>query len=511
MDKTGKRILFAVIAIFVLAINNNAYAVEPQIAAGDYHTVAIKSDGTLWAWGYNWYGQLGDNTTTNRLSPVKIQYTLTVTKTGTGSGVVTSSPVGIDCGLDCSEVYYGTNVTLTATPSAGSIFTGWSGNADCSDGVVTMNADKTCTATFMSQYTLTVTKSGTGSGVVTSSSWDIDCGFSCSAAYYSGTNETLTATPDTGSIFTGWSGDADCSDGQVTMNADKTCTATFMSQYTLSVTKSGTGSGMVISSPAGIDCGADCSEMYSEGTSATLYIAPSAGSTFIGWSGDADCSDGQVTMDASKTCTAAFDLYNPATQPLYVVWADDTYGNSEIFLKKSIDGGANWTFQRLTNNSGSSSAPSVAVNGSNIYVVWADDTYGNYEIFLKRSIDGGATWQFHRLSNNSGISQKPILTIDGNNVYVLWEDDSYGNYEIFLKRSIDGGATWQFQRLSNNSGISQKPILTIDGNNVYVLWEDDTYGNYEIFLKKSTDNGATWTFTRVTNNTGASVSPVMGR
>jgi alpha-tubulin suppressor-like RCC1 family protein len=43
-----------------------------QIAAGDYHTVALKSDGTFWAWGANFYGQLGDGTTVDKLSPVRI-------------------------------------------------------------------------------------------------------------------------------------------------------------------------------------------------------------------------------------------------------------------------------------------------------------------------------------------------------------------------------------------------------------------------------------------------------
>ena len=42
------------------------------VAAGDAHTVAIKSDNTLWAWGYNGTGQLGDNTTSNRLTPVQV-------------------------------------------------------------------------------------------------------------------------------------------------------------------------------------------------------------------------------------------------------------------------------------------------------------------------------------------------------------------------------------------------------------------------------------------------------
>ncbi|MDH4138922.1 MAG: hypothetical protein OEW09_19730, partial [Anaerolineae bacterium] len=74
---------------------------------------------------------------------------LTVNKAGTGTGTVTSDPAGINCGADCTEGYSDlTSVTLTATAAAGSTFAGWSGDADCSDGQVTMNADKTCTATF---------------------------------------------------------------------------------------------------------------------------------------------------------------------------------------------------------------------------------------------------------------------------------------------------------------------------------------------------------------------------
>jgi alpha-tubulin suppressor-like RCC1 family protein len=43
-----------------------------SISASYYHTIAIKTDGTLWAWGYNGNGQLGDGTTTQRNSPVQI-------------------------------------------------------------------------------------------------------------------------------------------------------------------------------------------------------------------------------------------------------------------------------------------------------------------------------------------------------------------------------------------------------------------------------------------------------
>jgi hypothetical protein len=80
------------------------------------------------------------------------QFDLSVALAGNGSGNVGSSPAGITCGVDCNEPYnVGTTVTLTATPDASSIFTGWSGDCSGTDSTVTviMDTDKTCTATFI--------------------------------------------------------------------------------------------------------------------------------------------------------------------------------------------------------------------------------------------------------------------------------------------------------------------------------------------------------------------------
>ena len=249
-------------------------------------------------------------------------FTLTVMLAGTGGGTVASSPTGINCGVDCTEDYAeGTTVTLTPTSNAGSVFAGWTGDGDCNDGSVTMDADRSCTANFdtstVPTNNLTVTRSGTGAGTITSNPTGISCGVACSADYAEGTVVTLTPTANAGSMFAGWSGDADCGDGQVTMNAARTCTATFdlnpLATFTLTVSKTGTGSGTVTTSPAGINCGADCTESYDEGTPVTLIPAPASGSTFAGWSGDADCTDGNVTMNAARSCTATFDLIPPNT------------------------------------------------------------------------------------------------------------------------------------------------------------------------------------------------------
>ncbi|HYN35955.1 MAG TPA: hypothetical protein VEV82_03170 [Actinomycetota bacterium] len=83
---------------------------------------------------------------------------LSVSTTGTGSGAVSSSPGGIDCGSDCTEVYEnGTSVTLTASPAGNSKFSGWSGSCSGSGTCQkTMNGERAVTALFKRRTTTTL-------------------------------------------------------------------------------------------------------------------------------------------------------------------------------------------------------------------------------------------------------------------------------------------------------------------------------------------------------------------
>ena len=154
-----------------------------------------------------------------------------MTTAGTGSGRVTSSPIGIDCGVDCSESYQsGTTVTLTGVPAPNSLFSGWSGAcsgvASCS---VTLTADRSVTATFTAGTTYTLTVGMTGSGYVQSNPGGINCGADCSEPYASGTSVTLTASPLPGYNFEGWSGGGCSGTGPctITLNANASVTANF--------------------------------------------------------------------------------------------------------------------------------------------------------------------------------------------------------------------------------------------------------------------------------------------
>ena len=76
--------------------------------------------------------------------------------------------------------------------------------------------------------------------------------------------------------------------------------------YTLLVKTVGDGTGNVMSQPAGISCGDQCTADYESGTTVLLAATPADDSSFLGWEGD--CNNGQVVMDDHKSCTAAFTL-----------------------------------------------------------------------------------------------------------------------------------------------------------------------------------------------------------
>ncbi len=243
------------------------------------------------------------------------QHSLTVERLGSGSGTVTSDPAGIQCGSDCSQSYdEGATVTLTATPASGSEFAGWSGSSACPS--VTMNGDRTCRATFQltssPTHVLTVSRTGSGSGTVTSSPSGISCGSTCSAAFAEDTNVVLTPSPSSGSLFVGWSGDAECQGGEVRMSAARSCTARFDTATTtvrLGITFGGNGRGRIVSHPSAINChrdsGGTCSGSFARGDEVLLEAVPDAGYVFDRWRGDAQCAP-RFTISSATSCKAFF-------------------------------------------------------------------------------------------------------------------------------------------------------------------------------------------------------------
>ena len=256
----------------------------------------------------------GGGSSASASSPAQIQ--LSVKAAGAGAGVVSSSPGGINCGSSCTANFSsGTQVTLTASAMANSFFSGWSGACSGSGTcTMTLTTNESVTATFSDSPVLTVSRSGTGQGTVTSNPSGINCGSTCSASFNPATQVTLTATPGANSTFAAWAGACSGSNPTctVTLNASQQVTAIFdvaQNNPTLSVVISGNGS--VASNPGGINCPSTCNANFKSGTLVTLIETPAAGSYFVGWSGGG-CSGSNptcsLTLTANQQVTATFNV-----------------------------------------------------------------------------------------------------------------------------------------------------------------------------------------------------------
>lgn len=133
------------------------------------NSVAATLDDCLSAAAYSSYFQFTTNRVIDR-AQVSIRKVLTVSRTGSGSGAVTSAPAGIDCGADCSHAFEsGSVVDLSAAAAAGSTFAGWSGGGCSGTGVctVTMDAATSVEATFTADDPSGTGGSGDGGGATT--------------------------------------------------------------------------------------------------------------------------------------------------------------------------------------------------------------------------------------------------------------------------------------------------------------------------------------------------------
>jgi photosystem II stability/assembly factor-like uncharacterized protein len=176
---------------------------------------------------------------------------------------------------------------------------------------------------------LTVSKSGNGSGTVTSSIGGINCGSTCQASITKDTSVTLTAVAATGSVFAGWTGGgcAGTSTCTVTMTANVTITAVFVlnssPSFAVTVSVKGSAGGTVTSNPAGItNCTAMCSASYISGTPLLLTATSSAGTTFKQWGG--------ACGGAATTCTVTVDAVKSVTATFSKIFTDGSGANETI-------------------------------------------------------------------------------------------------------------------------------------------------------------------------------------
>jgi uncharacterized repeat protein (TIGR02543 family) len=249
--------------------------------------------------GYSFTGWTGDGVTDPNASTTTVS--MTEARTLSASFSINSYELSLQGGVGGSvsgsgTFDHGSTPTITATPNTGYSFSGWTGDGvsdpNASTTTVSMNEARTLSASFsINSYELSL-QGGVGGSVSGSGTFD------------HGSTPTITATPNTGYSFSGWTGDGvsdpNASTTTVSMNEARTLSASFsINSYDLTLVDALGGS-------------VSGSGTFDHGSTPTISATPNTGYSFSGWTGDGvsdpNASTTTVSMNEARTLSASFSI-----------------------------------------------------------------------------------------------------------------------------------------------------------------------------------------------------------
>ncbi len=248
-------------------------------------------------------------------------------------------------------------------------------------------------------------------------------------SYPYGTVVTLTAVPDSGWQFDGWSGalSGTVNPATITMDDDKTVTATFseivVTQYTL--TTSTVGSGSISLNPTG--------GTYPEGTVVTVTAAADSGWQFDNWSGalSGSVNPTTITMDGNKSVTANFSE----------VTITYTVGNTSVFGTSTTTANRRAMPFTMPENGTISSVTMYHTGGSGNMILGVYDGEGlpanRLGVTASTVVNGSTDWQTINLTS-------PCYVAGGTTVWLAWVYESNPGiyYESGSPGRADAGEGW---------------------------------------------------------------------
>jgi uncharacterized repeat protein (TIGR02543 family) len=384
----------------------------------------------------------------------RMQYQLTVTS-------AYGSPTGQGWYNAGSTANFG--VTTPASGGAGTqyVFTGWTGSGSGSyigsnaSSSVTMNNPITETASWKTQYQLTVTSArGTPSG----SGW-YDAG---GTANFSVTPTTVSGGTGTQYVYTSWTGTGSGSytgsvvSSSVTMNNPITETASWKTQYYLTTSENPDAGGNITPAPPG--------GWYDSGAAVGVDATVNGGYQWAGWTGNltGTTKPTTVTMSSPKTVTANFAniqitiATNPAgrtivvdgisyTSPQTFAWVVNSSHPISVGSPQSGGAGMQYLFTAWSNGGGRSQNYTVPASNQTVtatfktqYYLTVNSSHGNPQ---------GSGWFDAGANGNFSVSSPDI---QGGNRYVFlnWSGDASGastSGSVVMNSAKNVNANWKTQ------------------------------------------------------------------
>lgn len=353
--------------------------------------------------------------TVRRLASIRPTLNVNVT----GSGSVTIDP-------DQADYAYGQEVTLTANPAAGNTLGRWSGDLSGRQSPVTLSItqDMDITANFVPEQYANLTVNVLGSGTV-----DLQPD---QEEYLVGEEVILTAVPNEGQDFAGWTGGITGlqNPAKLLIQGDTTVNAYFAPKPTYTLNATTIGSGTITREPD--------KASYYQGEVVKLTATPGVGFQFDGWLGDVTGNENPVyvTMDRNKSVTANFVQGSSHTLNVDVV------GNGRVLVEPDKPIYAYGEPVKLTavpdpgymlgawsGDIGGNSSPTTVymIRDLNITATFVDAINPQSDDFNRCTLNNGRWTTFDPVGDSSFIMTGTQLAISvpaGVN-HNLWVDDSF--------------------------------------------------------------------------------------
>jgi len=275
--------------------SNQAARGRDHFGEGNKFIVPTVANGKVYVGTTNGVGVFG---------PLTTQYQLTISASPVAGGTVSPATGGL--------YNAGTSVPITATPAAGYAFTNWTGNvanASSASTTVTMSAAETVVANFSAATSITIQTSPEGL------QFSVDGGAAQTAPQTLGLSpgsHMIAVAPTqagpagapagTQDVFASWSDDGAASHNITVGSSASTFTATFQTQYQLTISASPAAGGTVSPASGGF---------YNAGTAVPITATPAAGYAFSNWTFGVAASTSAsttVTMSAPQAVAAVFTI-----------------------------------------------------------------------------------------------------------------------------------------------------------------------------------------------------------
>jgi hypothetical protein len=385
-------------------------------------------------------------------------YVLYVTTDQTyGTGKVTSTPAGIDCGATCrAAISPGGSVTLTAIPDAGSLFVGWSGDS-CSGTapcIVAMNQPRNVKATFVvAPRRISVGKTGTGDGVVTSTNGTIVCGSTCDANFSPAVGIELVAIPVQGSAFVGWSGGCTGSGNCIiSQTNDVVVTAIF------NRVKSTLGR----TTDANNDGKSDLLVQTSSGTTIAWQMngtSVSSASNLL-----ANQPDWTITHVADFNGDGKADILWRNVNGAVTIWLMD--GSTVLASAGLIGPDANWRVSDVADFNGDGRADILWRNTNGAVTLWLMS--GTTATTTAGLLGPDANWRVSHVGDFNGDGKADLLWRNTNGAVTMWlmSGTSISN----TAGIIGADANWSVSHVADFNGDGKADLLWRNTNGAVTSW-----------------------------------------